>query len=205
MVYQQEMVQNRIARDIHDSVIADILALKRAYEVHATTDEQVKSVLEDVSQRLRNICSDLAPRDLQDWGLRTVVTDMAASVGQRLKIRWQANVASDLPELPHQVSLHIYRIIQECLNNMEKHARASEFVIDLSMDNGILSITVRDNGIGFDVAAKDKRKASQGGMGLDSLRERVELIRCFHPAQLWIQSQPGAGTKTTVQINLQAN
>lgn len=202
IVYQQEMVQNRIARDIHDSVIADLLALKRAFEAHAVSEQQVVSSLEDVSQRLRNICSDLAPRDLQDWGLRTVVTDMVASVRQRLSINGTANVVAELPELPHQVSLHIYRIIQECLNNLEKHSQATDFIVDLLLENGTLIASVQDNGVGFDQTKKDTRKASQGGMGLDSIRERVELIRCFYPAQLFVNSQPGAGTKTMVQINL---
>lgn len=203
VVYQQEMVQNRIARDIHDSVIADILALKRSFEAHAVNEKQVTGVLEDVSQRLRNICSDLAPRDLQDWGLRTVIKDMAASLAVRLNSRWTCNVPADVTDLPHQVTLHIYRIIQECFNNMEKHSKATEFMVDISRQAGMLIIVVQDNGVGFDLKAPDTRKASQGGMGLDSIRERVELIRCFYPAQLWIQSQPGAGTKTTIQINTQ--
>jgi signal transduction histidine kinase len=203
VVYQQEMVQNRIARDIHDSVIADILALKRSFEAHTVNDDQVTGVLEDVSQRLRNICSDLAPRDLQDWGLRTVVNDMATSLATRMKAKWSSNIAADLTDLPHQVTLHIYRIIQECFNNMDKHSRATEFMIDISRKDGIMVITIQDNGVGFDLQSRDTRKASQGGMGLDSIKERVELIRCFFPAQLWIQSQPGAGTKTTLQINTQ--
>jgi signal transduction histidine kinase len=139
---------------------------------------------------------------LQDGGLRTVVTDMAGSVATRSKMRAHINVAAELPEIPQQVSLHIYRIIQECLNNMEKHSRASEFRVDLGASDGILLVDVADNGVGFDTGASDKRKAAQGGMGLDSIRERVELIRCFYPAQLWIQSKPGAGAKVTVQINL---
>ncbi|HEY9788767.1 MAG TPA: sensor histidine kinase [Candidatus Obscuribacterales bacterium] len=202
IIYQQEMVQNRIARDIHDSVIADLLALKRQFEGEAVQRNQVIHSLEDVSQRLRNICSDLAPRDLQDWGLRTVVTDLVTTAAKRLNITGLPNVSSELPDMEYQVQLHIFRIVQECLNNMEKHAQASEFRVDLLFQNGILVVNVQDNGVGFDVGQKDTRKASQGGMGLDSIQERVELIRCFYPAELWIQSQPGQGTKTLIQINV---
>ena len=180
--------------------------MKRAFEARTATETQVVGAIEDVSQRLRNICSDLAPRDLQDWGLRTVPTDMVTSVSQRLQVKGEADIIADLPDVPYQVSLHIYRIVQECLNNMEKHARCSEFHVNLLLEDQVLLVSVQDNGVRLrSKAMKDAlRKAAQGGMGLDSIRERVELIRCFFPAQFWIQSQPGAGTKLMIQININA-
>ncbi len=204
IVYQQELIQNRIARDLHDTVIADILVLKRSFAEGGQRlgDEEMIRSLENIAQRLRNICSDLAPRDLQDWGLQTVVKDLLIGVASRLKTRWQLDVDQSLPALPHEVELHIFRIIQECLNNTEKYAHATAIRISLKMEGPIFVVTVEDNGRGFDPGQKNARKTAQGGMGLGSIRERVELMRCFYPAQLWIQSQPGYGTKTIVQINV---
>lgn len=204
LVYQHESLQNRIARDIHDAVIADILAVKRSFAEGGTplSHDDIVSSLEHVAQRLRGICQDLSTRDLQDWGLKTAVRDVLQRVADRCQARWKLNCPAELPNLPYEVQLHLYRIVQECLTNIEKYAKAQHVQLDLGMEESIFYVSVEDDGVGFDPSQKTTRKASEGGMGLNTIRERVALIQCFYPAQVWIQSQVGKGTKTTVQINL---
>lgn len=204
LVYRHESLQNRIARDIHDAVIADVLAVKRAFSEGGVplSPKEIVVSLDAVAERLRNICQDLSTRDLQDWGLKTVMRDVLERVGDRCKAQWSLNCEGELPTLQYEVELHLYRIIQECLNNIEKYAKATRIQILVTQQNGVLSVTVQDDGVGFDTAQRTTRKANEGGMGLNTIRERVALIQCFHPAQVWIQSEIGKGTKTTVQINL---
>lgn len=201
IVYQQEQIQKKIARDLHDTVIGDLYAMKRSMEADNTVDSKYIEWIDKSVGTLRGICADLAPRDLEDWGLRTVIRDMVSNVTARSQILGEVEYDESIPDLAQEVQLQIYRIVQECLINIEKHSRAKSFQIKAEMRDHILLISVTDNGVGFNPAAPDSRTAKVGGMGLDGMKERVQLIRCFYPAQIWINSKEGTGTRTIVQIN----
>jgi signal transduction histidine kinase len=106
----------------------------------------------------------------------------------------------ELPPLPEPVKLHIFRVIQECLNNVEKYSGASrvQVIIEKKGDNQ-LAFVVLDNGKGFEPGVASER-TDGGGMGIGSMRERTELIRCYFPARLKIDSQPGVGTRVTLEV-----
>jgi signal transduction histidine kinase len=203
IVSQQEEIQNRIARDLHDAVIADIMSLKRSISSEKRlSNEVMASSLDQICQRLREICHDLAPRDLKDWGLQTVIDDLVERLAQRTGVDCSFIFEGEMPDLPYQVQLHIYRIVQESLNNIEKYAQASRIIVQLEADAHNVKLTLRDNGRGFVNPESDVRSKREGGTGLSGIKERTEMIRCFFPARLLVVSKPGKGSVTTLEVRV---
>lgn len=201
IVSQQEEIQNRIARDLHDAVIADIMTLKRQLtgdrRIH---DAQLIEGLDAVSQKLREICQDLAPRDLIDWGLKTVIADLLERVEHRTGADCTFECERDLPEFPYPVQLHVYRIVQESLTNIEKYAEATRIIVHIDVSDKIVRFTIRDNGRGVDVNEAEARKSVEGGTGQSGNKERAEMIRCYYPARLRFDSEKGKGSVTTLEM-----
>ncbi|GEM_PF-1288886 len=203
IVMQQEEIQNQIARDLHDAVISDVMLLKRSLsENRRLPDAEVVKILDKITGQLREICHDLAPRDLKDWGLQTVIEDMLQRVAERMGADCALNCDSELPDLPNPVQLHIFRIVQECLNNIEKYSGASRVLITLEASRDALRLSIEDNGKGFSLTETGTRKTREGGRGMGSIRERAELIRAFFPARLTVASEPDVGSRTTLEIAL---
>ncbi|PWT99884.1 MAG: hypothetical protein C5B53_04820 [Candidatus Melainabacteria bacterium] len=203
LVSRHEELTHAIARDLHDVVIAEVLLLKRALGNHSLLEnEEIGDSLETLSSRLREICYDLAPRDLEDWGLKTIVEDLLERVSKRIGTDFTLDYAEGLPKLALPVELHIYRIIQECLNNIGKYANASKIAVGFALVNGKLVITIADNGTGIATSADRAKGLFERGMGLSTINERTEMIRCFHPAALSINSDPGQGTIVTLEISI---
>lgn len=202
VVIQQEEIQKRIARDLHDAVISDVMALKRSLssDKPLAAADTIKS-LEAIVQHLREVCYELSPRDLADWGLSTVIEDILEHMAQRTGADCLLNCDVEIPLLPGVVELHIYRIVQELLNNIEKYAQATRVVVTIDLQKKNLLVTVSDNGKGFSVDDFGQRE-DKSGYGMSSLRERTELISCFYPAHIDIQSEPGKGSKVVLEIDL---
>lgn len=203
VLLQQEEIQNRIARDLHDVVIADVMMLKRSLSGDRELNgDEVIAVLNRLSQRLREICHDLAPRDLRDWGLPTVIEDLLNRIEERTGAECTLVCDGDVPELPGEVQLHVYRIVQESLNNVEKYAQATRVVVNIEVVDDTLVFEIKDDGIGFDLAARLARRGREGGIGMGSIRERTELIRSYLPARLTIDSRISGGTTTKLELKL---
>jgi signal transduction histidine kinase len=203
IVSQQEEIQNRIARDLHDTVIADIMTLKRALSDDANISrEQASGGLEAICQSIREICHDLTPRDLRDWGLQTVIEDLLERISQRTGADCSFECESEIPDFPFAVQLHLFRIVQECLNNMEKYAQASRLSVRFEVVDQIVRLTMTDNGRGYDSSELEARRARDGGTGLSGISERAEMIRCFYPTKLKMESSPGHGSATMLEMRL---
>jgi signal transduction histidine kinase len=204
IINQQEQLQRQIARDLHDAVIADITVLKRALtgesEKDVSKEETVRS-LDEITTRLREICYDLSPTDLRDWGLRTTLEALVEQASGRSTAHCIFECPSDLPDLDGSIDLHIFRILQESLNNSVKYAKATEISIIVAYTDGELLFTIQDNGKGIDFTAAMKQ-ARQGGTGMSGMQERVGIIRSYYPATLSVRSKPGRGTTTKLLIQL---
>jgi signal transduction histidine kinase len=202
IVSQQEEVQRRIARDLHDAVIADLTLLKRAVlSEPPVSRDHVSQSLDAVVLKLREICYELSPSDLKDWGLNTTLEALVEQVAARTGANCMLNFVDNIPSLDSFVELHIFRIIQEALNNSAKYSGASQISVTAELKHGWLSFEVRDNGKGFD-ASQLSGPSKHGGMGRTSMQERVEMIRAVFPTRLDVTSQPGAGTTTTLFIKV---
>jgi signal transduction histidine kinase len=202
LVSEQEELKHRLARDLHDTIIADVLMLKRYLSGDKQlTVEQIIEILDYIVLQMRDICNDFVPKQLQDWGLKPAVIDLVERVGRRSGMESTTHCTSEIKKLPEPVQLHVFRILQEWVNNVEKYASATK--LDVSLEEspeGVLRLMIVDNGKGFNSAEPVDSRTSQGGRGIQNLKERVELIRCYFAARLVIDSKPGAGSWLDLQI-----
>ncbi|WP_185816785.1 sensor histidine kinase [Hymenobacter metallilatus] len=185
----QEAERRRIAEGLHNGVgqllYAAKLSLPAGPEVQAT-----RAVLEEAIRATRTISFELTPGVLADFGLKTALEELFKRIPhQHLPV--QLHILNLPPRLPAPVEMAAYRIVQELLNNMLKHARATTALVRVAYRNQALHLAVHDNGVGFEPAT-----GPQPGLGLPSIRNRVELLQ----GTLQLTSRPGQGT--TVQITI---
>lgn len=188
----EEQERLRIAQDLHDS-IGGMLTSIRFSLVAKPADYQVQNTLDKVDstiQEMRRIARNLMPETLQQLGLELAVKELCdLNKSNTLAIQFEA---FDLnPTWTFEVDLAIYRIIQESINNIIKHAQATHVIIQLSQINNTLLLTIEDNGKGFDINGVNH------GLGLQNIQNRATLIQ----AKLTLISAPGEGTTINLEYN----
>ena len=201
----QEAERKRLARELHDDFSQRLAALAMESE---TLDHQ-KSLktgpdrvgLKEIKDRLVELSIDvhamsrrLHPSILDDLGLADAVESECAIWSKREGIGINYKTESIPAKLPQDVALCAYRIVQEGLRNISRHARATAVDISLIGRDGAIYLTIKDNGIGFDPDQGKKK----GGLGLASMKERTYLIQ----GNFSITSQPGQGTGIEVVLPL---
>lgn len=204
LVSQQEALKHQLSRDLHDAIIADLLALRRQLlEDDGLPKAQNIEALDLVVAQLRELCHDFAPRQLHDWGLQVFLQDLLERFQLRTGTDCSFVYEVDGINLPESVELHIFRIAQECLNNVEKYSEASFVSLEVIKNDGLFTMAITDNGKGMDqgeVLLENPLK--MGGTGLWGMAERVELIRCYYPARFSIKSKLGEGVKVNLELTL---
>ena len=201
----REEERSRIAREVHDTLGQPMAALKidlawlaaRVPADEATWQERIRTTLALVDSTIRSvrqIMTDLRPSLLDDLGLVAAVEWETQQFQKRTGIRCE--FVSDQPELalPPEISTAVFRICQEALTNIARHAGATRVSILLERDAGDLLLSVADNGRGI----TDGEIAAQSSLGLLGMRERALLLG----GQLSISGQPGKGTTITLQLPL---
>jgi len=199
VVAAQEVERRRLARELHDetgqTLTSILLGLKSVEERAvdgATRDaiaelgRQVASAMQDV----RRIALELRPKVLDDYGLVSALERLATSFQSQtgISVDLEAQIGSD--RLPNEVETALYRIVQEGLTNMAKHADPSRASVLVTPKNGSVLVVLEDNGRGFDPSA------TSTGLGLDGMRERVELLE----GRMTVESRAGAGTTLVVEV-----
>lgn len=189
--------RNRLARDLHDSVNQMLFSLKlTAHAAHdITSDDMAKKafkMIEDTSQsavnEMRSLIWQLKPAGLE-YGLVQALKKYAQVLQLNLNIEVEG-----LINLSIVIEEHIYRILQEAMNNTKKHAETRNIYVNLKQTTDKLFIDVADNGVGFEIN-KSNNTESQG---LKNISQRIRLLN----GQLHIDSVPHKGTKITMQIPL---
>src|SRR5262249_54943657 len=193
----------RIARELHDDLTQRLAILA----IDAGTIEQWPGCPGDIAEKARGMCEQLGalsesvhllsrqmhPSILDDLGLVDTLRSECLALTRRDGIAVKYH-AEDVPkDLPRDVALCVYRVAQESLRNIARHARSARASVRLIATGRELVLCVQDRGIGFDVAAR-----REGGLGLESMRERARLIR----ARLAVRSRPGEGTKVILRVPL---
>jgi signal transduction histidine kinase len=202
VVEAQEVERARLARELHDETgqaLTSILLGLKPLEERATNDEDrsaVRSLRELVVstlQDVRRLAVELRPSVLDDFGLTSAVERLAESYREQsgLHVDLQAQLGKE--RLPPVVETALYRIIQEALTNIVKHAGASRVSILLTQRDGTAVAVLEDDGAGFDTGA-----IRGDGLGLVGMRERVGLLG----GRLRIESSPGAGTTVRAEVPL---
>ena len=196
----QEGERQRIARELHDeigqSLTAVLLELKRAVDrAPADLREDLQAVQEMVRAGLnevRQVARRLRPGVLEDLGLISAITALAIEFTRSTGVDVTRRVADGLPPLTREVELVIYRIAQESLTNVARHARASSVELSLTAVDGAVVLRVADTGRGLDGAGE--------GAGIRGMRERALLIG----ADLEITARAAGGTEVRLAVPARA-
>lgn len=207
----QEEERRRVAREIHDGpaqsmanvVMRAEFCLKLLEKDPAKLREELVALQDLVRTSLqdtRKIIFDLRPMALDDLGLAAALKKFVANYKEQYGLPVEYQYFGPQKRLPPAVEVALFRIVQEALNNIYKHAQATSALVKLEVLPARVNLVVRDNGRGFDVA-KVFKDPERKGYGLLGIRERVQLLN----GELEIISSPGKGTTLTVSINLPAD
>ncbi len=206
----QEKERKRMAVEIHDGVGQQLTALKFSVEALSSKDdkqenqfEHIRHVIYDTIKEARRISSSILPRAINNYGLGPAIKEMVKSLSR--SVVTEINFVDELKlpsRLNKQIEVSLYRITQEAVNNAIKHAEANLIQINLKNDKEFLTLTVKDDGIGFDqTVALKKVHDKNTGNGLSNMKERAELIN----AHFVIESLPDLGVIISVQLPLIAD
>lgn len=191
-----------IAHELHDEASQLLVSVHIAIDgmVHTLppsaqqTIGEIKELIERIETELRRLSHELRPTILDDLGLVPAVEFLTQGISKRFGI--PIAVEGDTNgRLPPQVEVALYRIVQEALNNIMKHARASHVTVRLQKEDTRIHLTVTDDGTGFDVQSVMGQKG-RSGLGLIGIRERLIPLR----GECIIKSSPGVGTEISVQV-----
>jgi signal transduction histidine kinase len=203
----QEDERARIARELHDDTIQSLIVLSRQLETLARADtgtpptrirrlDELRRITDDIIQSIRRFSRDLRPSTLDDLGLLPTLEGLAASMTEKDGISTRLWVTGEKRRLSPEAELALFRIAQEALNNVKKHAEATQVVITVEFTDDAVEMTVRDNGKGFPQTARTDELAALGHLGLIGMHERARLLG----GTLLMQSQVGLGTKVVVTV-----
>ncbi len=204
----QEAERKRIAKDIHDGIGQMLTGLRfNLQAINLDKPEKARQKLEkigkistDLIKGVRMATFNLTPPELGDYGITTGLAKLTEGIhnltGQEITF---LNKTDFNQRFDFNVEINIYRIVQEAVNNAIKYANSDFILITCSHSKDMLSISVEDNGKGFDKSTITNSKNSDGsGMGLSFMKERVSYIN----GRIFISSAPNEGTKVTINIPL---
>ena len=192
----------RIAHAVHDEagqlLVAVHLALAdvplASYRPAQKQLKKVQQLLNQVEEQLRRYSHELRPTILDDLGWVPAIRFLAEAVSKRTGLPIRVEAFAD-QRLPGSVEIALYRIVQEALNNVTKHANASNVLIEVKRDHRVLKCLIRDDGRGFDVRAAQSNR-SKGSLGLIGMEERLAAVG----GNLRIESRPGHGTTLAIHV-----
>jgi PAS domain S-box-containing protein len=203
----QEEERRRLARELHDDLTQRLAILAidiGKLEAQVTSDtntftpklKDIKQRIIDLSADVHDISRQLHPSIIDDLGLRQAIQSECTNFTKREGISINY-ISKDIPsKIPKQISVCLFRVVQEGLRNIAKHAKVKQANVSLLNDNNDIILTIEDSGKGFDI-----NKDHKTGLGLVSMQERVYLIR----GSFSVESEPGRGTKIKVTAPLLGN
>jgi two-component system, NarL family, sensor histidine kinase DegS len=204
IVENQENEQNRIAKEIHDGIGQMLTGLKFSLESINLEDkektaqkiEYLKKLALDIIKGVRTATFNLMPPELSDHGIVPSITKLTQELSKLTSKNIQFyNKTHFDKRLDSLIEINIYRLIQEAINNAIKYADSTHIIVQLSHSDSLLSITIDDNGKGFDTTS-EKKKNSESGMGLVFMKERIQYVN----GRVFINSIPDEGTRITFNI-----
>ena len=200
LIESQEAERTRIARELHDSLGQSLVMIKNQAQLGLTRADGGGASMTEISTmaghaiaEVKQIAYDLRPYQLDRLGLTKALEALAARVETSTALGVQARIANVDDVLSKEAEITLYRIVQESINNIVKHAQATTLEVEIACDDRAVRARIADNGRGFDV---DAARRAQGGMGLAGIGERAAMLR----ATLHVTSAPGRGT--TIELTI---
>jgi signal transduction histidine kinase len=200
VVAAQEQERRRLARELHDetgqALTSILLGLRTVEEAEGESDmrvalSEVRELVRATLQDVRQLAVELRPKVLDDFGLVAALERLTDSFREQTGIAVAFHSALPAERLSPEIETALYRIVQESLTNIVKHARAGGVSITLGRKRSAVTVVVEDDGVGFDPA-----RTREEGLGLIGMRERVALVG----GRLTIESRPGAGTTFVAEV-----
>jgi two-component system, NarL family, sensor histidine kinase DevS len=198
VVAGQEVERRRLARELHDetgqaltSILLGLRALEGAHE--AANVDDLRALVVATLQDVRRLAVQLRPKALDDFGLVPALERLGQTFSESSGIAVELEARLGDERMPMDVETTVYRIVQEALTNIVKHADAKKVSIVLVRRDAWVTAVIEDDGRGFDPGA-----VTADHLGLDGMRERVEL----HEGRLTVETAPGSGTTLRVEVPL---
>jgi two-component system NarL family sensor kinase len=203
----QEEERARVSRELHDSISQILVSVKYALELAMDRVregggdalvplEKGQQSLRQAINEVRRISRDLRPSLLDDLGLSEALRSLAREFGDRTGLRMTIRVGEDRDTLSREAQTTLYRVAQEALTNIERHAQARRVTLHLRHDREGAHLRIEDDGRGFDSAEISDRTRPGQGIGLRNMAERMQ----FHDGDLRVVSSPGGGTKVRASL-----
>ncbi len=203
----EEQERTRLAKDLHDGLGGMLSGIKYSFNTmkgnmvmtpdNAQAFERSMDMLDSSIKEMRRVAHNMMPEALVKFGLNTALKDFCNEIQQSgaLQISYQS-IGMENADIDQTVSITIYRIVQELINNTMKHAAAKNAIVQVTNSNGQLSITVEDDGKGFDTSILNKSK----GIGWSNIQNRIEFLK----GKLDVQSLEEKGTSIHIELNMAA-
>jgi PAS domain S-box-containing protein len=205
VVAVQEEERSRLARELHDEAGQALTALRISLDlVHEDLPADAVALrrrmgdasrlTESIMEQVRRLAQALRPPTLKTLGLHAALEGYCRDYSRRTGVAVTYK-GRDLPGLPDNMGIHLYRLVQEALTNVGKYAQVDRARVTLGVEDGAISLSVEDNGAGFDASAA-QRAASPKHLGLIGMRERIDQLG----GRLEITSQVGQGTRILARV-----
>jgi signal transduction histidine kinase len=203
----QENERKRIARELHDETVQNLLAISRQLELYQDSESEptklnrlkkLQAVMGETLKGIRQISRDLRPLMLEDLGLIPALQHLVSAIrqGEGALPHAQLEVQGECASLTAEQELAIYRITQEALTNVRKHASAMGVLVKVAFEDEQTLLEIADNGIGFEMPESLAELTQRGSFGLMGIQERTWAMG----GNLSIQSSPSQGTKIDISI-----
>ena len=205
LVEAQEAERRFIAHELHDEIGQALTAIKINLQAskrqpglalqEGRLDESIK-IVEQTLQQVRNMSLDLRPAMLDDLGLGVALRWYVERVAQRTGFATQILIEPLKTRLPSHLETVCFRLTQEALTNIVRYAQARQVWVELRLQNDVLTLRIRDDGLGFDVKASLERAALGNSLGLLGMQERIHTVG----GSLEIDSSPQSGSRITARF-----
>lgn len=192
LIQAQEEERTRVARELHDSVGQKLMLLTK--KTKAVGNSEMESLAGNTLDELRSISRGLHPATLERLGVTAAIRSMINEVDANTNIFFTNEIEDIDNDLSKEASLHLYRIIQEVLNNMVKHSNAKAASVTIEKNGQTIEATIKDNGKGFQFSDKMKKSS----LGMQTLMERAKILH----SKLNINSEVNSGT--TIELSIPA-
>jgi len=194
-----EEERNRLSRVLHDSIAQNLLLIKlnvnnyKKFLNSGLIEEEYYrtiNILDSTLKDVRELAHNLKPLNIEELGLETVVRSMCNNVAREGKYKYQLQFPEQPLHLPKNIEICIFRVIQESINNMIRHAKATSFTINLFFEETALVLFISDDGIGFKPKKLLNEKYISDGLGMMNMQESVEKLK----GSFQIDSSNNSGT-----------